>query len=65
MKRYPLNTRTTKELRDKLEAAAKAAGRSLVQEVEFRLERQFQQEASERRRAPQPRVGINPDAVSG
>ena len=33
-KRYPLNVRTTKELRDQIEAAAKASGRSLVQEVE-------------------------------
>jgi hypothetical protein len=45
-KRYPLNMRTTKETRDKLEAAAVASGRSLVQEVEARLERSFQQEAA-------------------
>src|SRR5215467_2655400 len=43
-KRYPLNMRTTKELRDKIEQAATDSGRSLVQEVEFRLERSFQQE---------------------
>jgi len=41
-KRYPLNMRTTKELREKIEAAARASGRSLVQEVEFRLEQSFQ-----------------------
>jgi hypothetical protein len=37
-KRHPLNMRTTKELREKIERAALASGRSLVQEVEFRLE---------------------------
>jgi Arc-like DNA binding domain len=40
-KRYPLNMRTTKELRDKIEAAATFSGRSLVQEVEARLEESF------------------------
>jgi hypothetical protein len=44
-KRYPLNMRTTKETRDRLEAAAIASGRSLAQEVEARLERSFHQEA--------------------
>jgi TraY domain len=43
-KRYPLNMRTTRETRERLEAAAIASGRSLVQEVEFRLERSFVQE---------------------
>jgi predicted HicB family RNase H-like nuclease len=47
-KRYPLNMRTTKELRDKIEWAAMASGRSLVQEVEVRLERVFQQEEIEK-----------------
>jgi Arc-like DNA binding domain len=47
-KRYPLNMRTTKELRDKIEEAAMASGRSLVQEVEFRLERSFRQQEIER-----------------
>src|SRR5262245_58243448 len=47
-KRYPLNMRTTKELRDKIEKAATDSGRSLVQEVEFRLERSFQQQEIER-----------------
>jgi Arc-like DNA binding domain len=40
-KRYPLNMRTTKEMRDKLERAAAESGRSLVGEVEYRLERSF------------------------
>jgi hypothetical protein len=47
-KRYPLNMRTTKELRDKIEGAAILSGRSLVQEVEFRLERSFQQQEIEK-----------------
>ena len=38
-KRYPLNMRTTKQLKDDLEDAARESGRSLAQEVEFRLER--------------------------
>jgi hypothetical protein len=37
-KRSPLNMRTTKDLREKLEKAAGQSGRSLVQEVEARLE---------------------------
>jgi TraY domain len=41
-KRYPLNVRTTKETRERLEAAAAASGRSLVQELEARLERSFE-----------------------
>jgi hypothetical protein len=40
-KRYPLNMRTTFELRRDLEVAAKASGRSLAQEAEYRLERSF------------------------
>jgi hypothetical protein len=44
-KRHPLNMRTTKETRDRLEAVAIANGRSMAQEVEARLERSFQQEA--------------------
>jgi hypothetical protein len=43
-KRYPLNMRTTRELRERIIAAAHASGRSLVQEVEYRLERSFQLE---------------------
>ena len=40
-KRYPRNMRTTKELRMKIEVAAYKSGRSMTQEVEFRLERSF------------------------
>jgi hypothetical protein len=43
-KRYPLNMRTTKEMREKLERAAAKSGRSLVGEVEYRLERSFDRE---------------------
>ena len=41
-KRYPLNMRTTREMRERLEAEARASGRSLAQEVEFRLQRSIQ-----------------------
>jgi hypothetical protein len=37
-RRAPLNLRTTAEQRAQLDAAAKRSGRSLIQEVEFRLE---------------------------
>ena len=40
-KRAPLNMRTTQEIRARLEKAAADSGRSLVQEVETRLERSF------------------------
>jgi hypothetical protein len=40
-KRFPLNMRTTFEVRTQLEAAAKASGRSLAQEAEYRIERTF------------------------
>jgi TraY domain len=43
-KRHPLNMRTTAETRDKLEAAAVASGRSLAQEVEYRLNSSFTDE---------------------
>jgi hypothetical protein len=43
-KRHPLNMRTTRETRERLEAAASANGRSLAQEVEARLERSFAQD---------------------
>lgn len=38
----PLNMRTTAAIRDQLEAAAEASGRSLAQEVEYRLTRSFE-----------------------
>src|SRR6478609_7194902 len=43
-KRYALGLRTTKELRDLLQQAADSSGRSLAQEIEFRLERSFDRE---------------------
>jgi hypothetical protein len=43
-KRYPLNMRTTFEVRRQLEAAAKASGRSLAQEAEYRIERSIMDE---------------------
>ena len=42
-KRHPLGIRTTKQLREQLEQAAKSSGRSLAQEVEYRLEKSFDQ----------------------
>ena len=41
-KRYPIAIRTTKELKERLERASKASGRSLAQELEFRLEHSFE-----------------------
>ena len=43
-KRVPLNMRTTRERRKALESAAASSGRSLVQEVEHRLDRSFLEE---------------------
>ncbi len=43
-KLFPLNMRTTKEIRDRLAAAAQESGRSRSQEVEYRLSRSFQDE---------------------
>lgn len=40
-KKLPMNMRTTAELRGKIERAAGQSGRSLVQEVEHRVERSF------------------------
>ena len=40
-KRYAIGIRTTKELRGLLQQAADLSGRSLAQEIEFRLERSF------------------------
>jgi hypothetical protein len=44
-KKSPLNMRTTAALREKLEEAAGESGRSLVQEVEYRLEQSFAMDA--------------------
>jgi len=43
-KKQPLNMRTTAELRRRIEKAAGKSGRSMVQEVEYRLELSFQQD---------------------
>ena len=40
-KRAPLNMRTTETLRRRMEQTASQSGRSLAQEVEFRLELSF------------------------
>ncbi len=40
-KRTPLNMRTTRELRERLEREAAASGRSLAQQVEFRLDQSY------------------------
>ena len=45
-KRYPLNMRTTVDIRRALESAANQSGRSLAQEAEFRLERSFAEESA-------------------
>lgn len=46
-KRFPLNMRTTKAVRERLERVAAKNGRSLVQEVEFRLEHSFRDDRLE------------------
>lgn len=43
-KRYPLGMRTTREIRKKIEKAAKASGRSLSAEVEFIINSYFQEQ---------------------
>ncbi len=43
-KRVPLNMRTTPDTRNRLKAAADKSGRSMVQEVEFRIEQSFMRE---------------------
>ena len=59
-KRIPLNMRSTRELRDKLERAAAASGRSLVGEVEHRLERSFWQDTILRQSPFIPGLAIPP-----
>jgi hypothetical protein len=54
-KRIPLMSRTTKELRTALEEAASQSGRSLGQEVEYRLEMSF----------PKPRIVEGVGASAG
>ncbi len=43
-KKVPLNMRTTRAIRGRLESAAGRSGRSLVHEVEYRLEQTFRDE---------------------
>ena len=43
-KRFPLNMRTTREMREKLEKSAGGSGRSLVQEVEYLMEQALREE---------------------
>lgn len=43
-KRYPVGIRTTKELKEKIEAAAAAHGRSMAAEIELRLEESFRRD---------------------
>ena len=45
-KRAQLNVRVTDELKNNMDAAAKASGRSVAQEVEFRLEQSFMDDAA-------------------
>jgi hypothetical protein len=45
VKRHALGIRTTKGLKDALQHAAESSGRSVAQEIEFRLEQSFRQEA--------------------
>ena len=41
VKRHPLGLRTTRRLKDQLTQASADSGRSIAQEIEFRLERSF------------------------
>src|SRR5258707_9450931 len=42
-KRHPLNMRTTREIKEKLEAVSRESGRSLAQEVEYRIEQSLRE----------------------
>lgn len=48
VKRHALGIRTTKKLKDLLQHATDSSGRSVAQEIEFRLEESFWREARER-----------------
>ena len=56
VKRAPLNMRTTPEARRKLEDAADKSGRSLAQEVEYRIERSFFYEDTLSLSGPDPKT---------
>ena len=57
-KRVPLNMRTTREGRERLEKAAANSGRSLAQEVEYQLERALG--GDEREQAALSLLGFDP-----
>ncbi len=57
-KRVPLNMRTTTEMRARIEQAAADSGRSLVQEVEHRVEQSFEKERRETEIAAQAAYGV-------
>jgi hypothetical protein len=44
-KRHSVGIRTTKALKDKMEVSCAASGRSMAQEIEYRLEQSFRDEA--------------------
>jgi hypothetical protein len=48
----PLGFRMTEAMRDRLEASAKASGRSLAREVEFHIRRSFEIDAMLERKRP-------------
>lgn len=47
-KRHPISFRTTKEVRERIEADAKANGRSISQEIEFRIEAGYEISAAKK-----------------
>ena len=57
-KRVPLSMRTTRELRARLDEAVKASGRSLVQEVEYRIECSFLHEDADHRASDAVLAGV-------
>ena len=59
-KRVPLNMRTTREVREKLEKAAADSGRSLTQQVEYQIE-QFQR-GDDHEQAVLRMFGLDPDS---
>ena len=44
LKRHAIAIRTTRDLADRLKSASKASGRSLAREIEYRLQRSFDDE---------------------
>ena len=64
-KRHAVGIRTTKELKDSLQRAADLSGRSLAQEIEFRLEQSFEVEKAfggpETQKLLRVLAGLTPD----